>query len=331
MEVATRHRLAAGIRAAVPAPARERARLSLASLMERRLRRSSAVRAASIVFHAVAERPGDRERELDPPVAAQRLDAAISYLAERYELVHAAELPAAARSRTPGEPVPVAVTFDDDLKSHRELAAPIIKRHSATATAFLCGEGPAFWWQLLQTAIDDRVILADALPNLSSSLVGPALARRPGAIGSLARAIEGMAPTAQDLVQAALAKAVPKVPPRLGTHDAAALASAGWELGSHTTRHYLLTGLDDNALEAALARRPTVPAGALPQTLAYPHGKATAREAGAARRAGYVAAFTGHASVLTDETDDHLIGRLQPDTATRGRFALELARALSSD
>ena len=47
-------------------------------------------------------------------------------------------------------------------------------------------------------------------------------------------------------------------------------------------------------------------------------------------RAGYEAAFTGYPTVVTEETDAHLVGRLQPDTATLGRFALQLARALAA-
>ncbi|HEV2786836.1 MAG TPA: hypothetical protein VGV67_10635, partial [Solirubrobacteraceae bacterium] len=79
-----------------------------------------------------------------------------------------------------------------------------------------------------------------------------------------------------------------------------------------------------DALRAAL--EPADAGGA--RTLAYPHGKAAGREARAARAAGYVAAYTGRNELFTERTDDHLIGRPQPDTDTLGRFALQLARAL---
>ena len=48
----------------------------------------------------------------------------------------------------------------------------------------------------------------------------------------------------------------------------------------------------------------------------------------AAREAGWRFAFTGFPAPLDESTDDHLIGRLQPDAATIGRFALQLARSL---
>ena len=43
-----------------------------------------------------------------------------------------------------------------------------------------------------------------------------------------------------------------------------------------------------------------------------------------------MAAYTGRDAVLTESTDEHLIGRLQPRSDTLGGVALRLARALSA-
>ncbi|MET0687066.1 MAG: polysaccharide deacetylase family protein [Solirubrobacteraceae bacterium] len=303
-------------------PVRAGLELALARALEERARRSSAVRGAALVFHGVADQDGDYDREIDPAVAADRLDAAVGYLARRYRLVRASELPEAARARRPGEPVPVALTFDDDLPSHRERAAPVLARHGAVATAFLCGADAPFWWQLLQRAIDTRAVAAGGLPPVAPAAVQAALDRRPGAIAALAGTLEAMTPEERDALTERLRAAVPEPQPVLATADADVLAGQGWEIGFHTRRHDLLTRLPDDALREAVAR----PEGAT--SLAYPHGKATAREAGAARDAGYTAAYTGAPGVLTERTDACLIGRLQPRTATVGRFALDLARAV---
>ena len=316
------------IRPVAPEPLRERARLLLAGRIERRQRRSSSVLGAAIVMHAVGPRPGDPDLEVDAAVGADRLGWIAGYLAGRYELVRASELPAAARARRPGDRVPVAMTFDDDLPSHRDHAMPVLARHGAVGTAFLCEAQSPFWWQLLQVAVDERSLRS--LPELPDRLVADAVARVPRAIRRLAGAIENLPAPARDRVARALASAVSSQPAVLGVDGAAALVEGGWELGFHTTRHEPLLALDAEALETALERRPDRATGSLPRTLAYPHGKAGAREAQAARRAGYAAAFTGYASVLTEGTDDHLIGRLQPPTSTVGRFALGLARALAA-
>jgi peptidoglycan/xylan/chitin deacetylase (PgdA/CDA1 family) len=312
---------------AAPGPVLERVRLLLAGRLEARLRRSAEARGAALVFHAVAPTSGYPWHEIEPAVSIDRLDAVIRYLARRYVLVLAAELPAAVRARQPGEPVPIAVTFDDDLVSHREHAEPVLRRHDAVATAFLCGATEPFWWQLLQAAVDGRAIAADALVPVDAELVRSSLARRPGAVRRLAQAIEELRPAERNRVAAVLMRAVPNHPPVLGPAGAQALAEAGWEIGFHTRRHDVLTSLDDSALRAAIER---IGGARGARTLAYPHGKATQREARAAREAGYVAAYTGRNEVLAACSDDYMIGRLQPDTTTPGCFGLELARALSA-
>src|SRR5687768_4803478 len=120
-------------------PVRAAGELALARVLEARARRSGAVRGAAIVLHAVGPAAGDPDREIDPPVATAALDAAVGYLARRYALVRASDLPAAAVARKAGERVPVALTFDDDLPSHADHAAPVLARRGAPATAFLCG------------------------------------------------------------------------------------------------------------------------------------------------------------------------------------------------
>jgi len=304
-------------------PLRQAAELTAARALEARARRSGAVCGAALVFHGVALRAGDHDREIDAPAAAAQLDAAVGYLARRYALVRAADLLRAARDRRPGERVPVALTFDDDLPSHREHVAPVLARHGAPATAFLCGAKDPFWWQLLQRAVDDRAVASGDLPPVPASDLAAALERRPGAIARVAGTIERLAPAERDAIAGRLRAAVADPPAVLALADAEALAAAGWELGFHTRRHDLLTALDDDALRAAVAP----PAGE--RSFAYPHGKAAAREAAAARDAGYAAAYTGAPEAVTERTDPHLVGRLQPRVTTVGRFALDLARAVA--
>ena len=195
-------------------------------------------------------------------------------------LVRAGDLPAAARARRPGEPVPVALTFDDDLPSHREHAAPVLARHGAPATAFLCDADGPFWWQLLQRAVDDRAVAAAGLPPVPADALAAALDRRPGALARVARTIEGLAPAERDAVAERLRAAVAdppavsrrpmprRLPPPVG-RSASTPAATTSSPGSART---------------PCAPRSTARSGRAP--LAYPHGKAASREAAAARAAG---------------------------------------------
>jgi peptidoglycan/xylan/chitin deacetylase (PgdA/CDA1 family) len=80
----------------------------------------------------------------------------------------------------------------------------------------------------------------------------------------------------------------------LGWSELELLREAGWEVGSHTATHPLLPDLDDAELDRELVdSRATIEKrlGSC-ETLAYPYGRADARTARAAARAGYLAAFT---------------------------------------
>jgi peptidoglycan/xylan/chitin deacetylase (PgdA/CDA1 family) len=316
------------LRAAIPTGVKEQVRLAVAARLEARVRTSAGVRGAALVIHDVAPRAGDPELEVNPALATKQLERIVSYLCRRYHLVHAADLVAAAHGRKPGELVPVALTFDDDIPSHLEHAAPALARHGATATAFLCGAADPFWWQRLQQAVDTGALEAAHLPQIDPRLTAAATARRSWAIGRLAKAIEDLEPEQRDAVSTTLAELAPGTPAPLGAAGARALLDFGWELGFHTRRHDVLVALDEDGLATALRDgRDWLPSA--PRALAYPHGKAGPREAAAARAAGYEVAFTGAAEVVTEESDPHLIGRVQPAVATLGTFALQLARLLA--
>src|SRR5918999_999984 len=97
-------------------------------------RRSARRGAIALVYHRIAESPGDRRRELLPALSSRLFESHVRYLASHYRLVTASELPRAARERRPGTPFPVAITLDDDLRSHVDMVAPILARAGATAT-----------------------------------------------------------------------------------------------------------------------------------------------------------------------------------------------------
>jgi len=320
----------ARLRTAVPDGLKEPVRIGLAGRLEAKVRASSEARGAALVIHGLARRPGDPEQQIEPPMAVEHFDRLVAYLQPRYMLVRACELLERAKGRKPGDRLPVALTFDDDLLSHVEHAAPILARHGVVATAFLCGAGEPFWWEDLQAAIDADALPEEGLPGLARSLTNAVRQRRRGAARELAKAVEALDPERRDAIASVLAQLSPVAVEQLGDDGARTLLAAGWEIGFHTRRHDALVGLDEAQLATALRDgRDQLPVH--PRTFAYPHGKAGSREAAAARAAGYEAAFTGKPDVVTEHTDPYLLGRLQPDTRTVGRFALQLAQALTLD
>ena len=85
--------------------------------------------------------------------------------------------------------------------------------------------------------------------------------------------------------------------------ELASLKGQGWEVGSHTVTHGLLTNLDDRTLADELDGSRTRIAERLGscESIAYPYGQADRRVAVAAGRAGYRAAVMLTGVVVADE------------------------------
>jgi peptidoglycan/xylan/chitin deacetylase (PgdA/CDA1 family) len=89
----------------------------------------------------------------------------------------------------------------------------------------------------------------------------------------------------------------------LGWDQLSALSAAGWEVGSHTLTHALLTVADDAALSRELAESRSQVADRLGncRAIAYPYGQADTRVAAAAREAGYEVGYTLTGAHTADE------------------------------
>lgn len=274
-----------------------------------------------LVYHALAESAGDPDRELVPAHAVEQFEAQLRHLASCYRIVRLEHLQTAVEQRARGGRFPVAITFDDDLASHLHLAAPLLERHRAHATFFLCGASldrpHAFWWQRLQRAVDE----------------GREVPVEGEDIYEIAALIEAMGPEERDAVDAQLAVDGDLEPDERGLRagDVRVLVERGFAIGFHTLRHHRLTGLDDASLADALTegRRELAEAAGGPLVaVAYPHGRADARVAEATRAAGFRLGVTGSNEPVLPSTDPLLLGRVEPSHASDARFASQLARLL---
>lgn len=294
------------------------------------LRLSSRKAGVALMYHSVEHRSGDPAFELVPPHHAEIFEAQVRHVSRHYRVVHASELQAAAAARRRGERFPVAITFDDDLACHQEIALPILVRHGATATFFLAGaslERPfAFWYERLQRASDQRV------DGLATLVLGED-AHGQASVHDLALAIEELHPDERDAVAARLGEAVGPDPPEAGirAEQVRALAEAGMTVGFHTVRHDALSLLDDHSLAAALVDGRDVlaeAAGREVDVVGYPHGRADERVAEAAREAGFAAGFTTREDPVTPGSNPLLQGRVGPSLRSSGALAVQLPLTL---
>jgi peptidoglycan/xylan/chitin deacetylase (PgdA/CDA1 family) len=252
----------------------------------------------------------------------------LRHLKKSYRVVLASELYAAVATRRRGERIPVAITFDDDLPTHRRDAMPILERLGLRATFFLSGaslERPfAFWWERLQRAFDQGIDVQRAMP----ASVG-----RAAGIHEVGKTLRSAAPAERVAAAEELLAQLGPDPSDAGIRadDVRALAAAGFEIGFHTRRHYPLVGLDDHALERALLDGRAELEAIIEHKLggvAYPHGIADERVAAVAAASGYTFGFTAAWAPVRSADDPMLMPRVEPPFTSAGHFALRLARAL---
>ena len=237
-------------------------------------------------------------------------------------------------ARRRGRRIPVALTFDDDLASHLEVAAPLLRRLACPAAFFLTGaglDGPhGFWWQRLQAAADRGL---DPRPALRTAGLR-AGAEQP--LADLAADVERSPAAVRADVAQALSQLVGEDPPAysLTQSQVRQLARAGFEIGFHTRDHRPLPELADDELARALRDGRAAleaAAGGRLTTIAYPHGHADERVAAAARAAGYTDGFGGPGRSITARSDRLLLGRAELLLEDPSSFELAMACELWSD
>jgi peptidoglycan/xylan/chitin deacetylase (PgdA/CDA1 family) len=289
----------------------------------------------ALLHHRVVPTAGDRRYELVPALGEREFAERVELLVEKYRLVPASQLLEAAASRRRREPVPVALTFDDDLDSHGQVVAPILQRAGIPATFFVgppLAAGETYWWEDLQRVADRGA--PSTLTTAPELDLAPVANGAEWAIHAVAGAIERLPPDARDAVAQELhGLAGPSSAPRLEPDVIASLSRDGLEFGFHTRGHYLLTALDDERLARELRDGRDVLAdivGGHVSTVAYPHGKADARVARAARTAGYSRGFTNRKTRVDATTDPLLIGRIEVHGTSLADFEKQLATTVAT-
>lgn len=303
-----------------------RAALALAVARIHRIRLTGRRVGLAIMHHRVAPVAGDHHAEFVPAVSTAALTAQLAFLCRHFHLVRAGDLLNAVESRGQRARIPLAVTFDDDTACHLEHAAPVLRAHGAPATFFLNGMGldaPCpYWWEWLQAARDGGASWDDILPAPARAQLGA-----DPAAWEVSLAVEALAPVDRaQLAETWRARVGSVAEPGLRAADVAALAAQGFELGFHGAHHEPMSLVDDATLAAELERGP---AFADTTVIAYPHGKADARVADAARARGFTAGFTVEPRAVTPDDDPLLLGRVDGATEDLAAFAWSLAATLT--
>jgi peptidoglycan/xylan/chitin deacetylase (PgdA/CDA1 family) len=311
------------------------ARKTVARTVLLALRAGGAKRGVALLYHEVVDDGAAARRSLGAAVDVALLARHVGFVARRFDVVPATDFAAAVAARRRFGRIPLAITFDDDLESHASLATPVLRRHGVNGTFFLCGaslsEPRTFWWEYLAAAVQRGWSVSETVgERFAAQLREHGADQDPGRAASLLQRLGRSSRLELDHRLESLG-VQPEGQP-LRADGVAAIASSGSEIGFHTREHLALTELTDDELDVALEYgRSDLErvVGAPVRSFAYPYGAVDDRVKGAARRAGYSAAFSVDDAAATASDDRMRLPRIEPRPEPDGRFELRIARALA--
>lgn len=329
--MSAKHRLKSALRTGY-------ARLLYHTGLHRALDRLMPPRLTILFGHCVDDPSTSALLAAEMKIRGEKLEAILSWLGRRYELVTIAQGWKAVGAGKARRSL-VALSMDDGYRDNLVALLPLLARLGAKATVFLESRPlderrlnwtHKFFWVL------DRASPAQFAARFAE------LGGDPGARAKLAAAASSSKPVYQ-LKRALKYEVDPLERERLvdalflerggderalcerlylSWDDARRLRDAGVELGCHTVSHAILACLDAQGQQAEIegcARALERELGSAGETLAYPFGRRwdyDERSVAAARSAGYGCAVNTHAGVNTRGSDPYQLRRIAIDDAS---------------
>ena len=291
-------------------------------------------RAVLLLYHRV----NDEDDPFFPALPRSVFAAQLDYVASRYRVEPLEDVVAWLAEGAPGPPR-VALTVDDGYPDTLEVVLPELSRRGLPATVFLSTSPPEtgepLWIDRTRWILKHATASALRLPALGlpdSPLDGSA--RRLDVLKPLLRWLKALPPADIDAAVAALETALePQGPPLrlLRWHEVQRLCAGPFTLGAHTHRHYMLSRLDERALEEEVATGLQLieqRTGMRARSFAYPNGEPSdydARAIAVLRRLGLRCAVTSRHALARPGQDRFQLPRLYTSEPSLPLFAARLA------
>ena len=274
----------------------------------------------------------------------EQFDQQIAFLKSTYDVVDLDTARRFADRRTRPRRPHVLVTFDDGYRDAYDTALPILQNHGVPAVFFLAtgfvGTNRVPWWDQIAYVVRrtrNRVLALSypASTRLDCGSLGPEMTIR-----SLLRMYKQpqVTDTTRFLRSVEEACDIP-LPETAGERlflswtEAAALATAGMSIGSHTHRHELLSKLSEaeQREECAASRRILFEKlGVAVSTLSYPVGSResfTAATKKCLSETGYEVAFSYYGGVNMGHMDPFNLLRIAVDPMALPQYRFRMAVA----
>jgi peptidoglycan/xylan/chitin deacetylase (PgdA/CDA1 family) len=220
-----------------------------------RWRRENPQNEASRFMILLYHRVNPDEDPLFPAVSPQTFDAQMGYLAKNFKVLSLVDIIRRVQQGQALEPFTIAVTFDDGYRDNYIFAHPILKQYQLPATVFVAtgfvGSDRLMWndslaWAVKNTGEQKTVC------EIRGREFPISLGTQQDKAVSLNLLLEELKPITEDqkketvtkIVNALRAKSAAPPSLMLNWSELRAMAQEGWDIGSHTVDHAILTSVE---------------------------------------------------------------------------------------
>jgi peptidoglycan/xylan/chitin deacetylase (PgdA/CDA1 family) len=275
-----------------------------------------------------------------PALSVKAFEAQIKYLAANYTVLSLADIIERIRYGRGLIPGTIAVTFDDGYRDNYLYAHPILQKYNLPATLFAAtsyiGTDHLMWNDKIALAVKLTSQPRVAVPGLKQSIPLATVTEKLGALERITETLKTLPETEKRSLTDELFRRLYSMdfqgePVMLSWAELRKLAYQGWEVGSHTANHVILTRVplcqakeEISASGAVLEQELDRPV----RLFAYPNGKAADYDSSIKRtlaERGYLGAVTTIDRLNTQGADLFAIGRTSPWEQSLPNFALKLA------
>ncbi len=297
-------------------------------------------RLSILIYHRVLTKP---DPLFPSEVDAERFDQQLAFLKQAFNIIPLRQ--AVEGLRTGALPPRAAcITFDDGYADNAEVALPILKRHSASATFFVATgflNGGRMW----NDTVIELIRRAPARIDLGAIGLGQftldTIPQRRAAITTLLDALKYL-PVAERQAQVDRMGGLMGVsaPDDLMMSDEQVrqLHRAGMEIGGHTVNHPIIARMDSAAARSEIAggkARLEQIIGERIRTFAYPNGKPgqdyTAEHVAMVKELGFESAVCTSWGASSRSTDLFQLPRFTPWDRGQLRFTLRMMQNLTKN
>jgi peptidoglycan/xylan/chitin deacetylase (PgdA/CDA1 family) len=226
----------------------------------------------------------------------------MKFVRDNFEVVSFRDLGICEEQQRPWPKRGVIITFDDGYRDNYTNAFPILKELCLTATIFLTaghiGSRELFWWDLVAYCIKHSARASINIPPIAPQPMrltsGDA---RNAAIKNILRWLKVIPESCKRTFVSQLAELTGVSPPDLETEpmhlnwaEVSEMADFGFEFGSHTMTHPILTNVSEEQLVTEIAHAKTMIEQRLKREIivfSYPVGRSDERVQTAVRNQGF--------------------------------------------